>query len=168
MYAFTLFHVVLSLIGIVAGLVVMVGFLQADPMNGWTLTFLVTTVLTSVTGFGFPFERLLPSHKVGIISLVVLAIAIYARYAGHMAGPWRWTYVVCATLALYFNVFVLIVQAFQKIAPLKALAPKQSEPPFLVTQLVVLLLFVVLTIVAVKKFHFESTSRIAGVGAARS
>jgi hypothetical protein len=120
-----------------------------------TVIFLVTTVLTSVTGFGFPFDHLLPSHIVGIISLVVLAVAIPARYVFHLAGAWRWIYVVTAAVALYLNIFVLIVQLFEKVPALKALAPTQKEPPFLVVQLVVMAIFVVLTIVAAKRFHFQ-------------
>jgi hypothetical protein len=153
---FTLVHVIISLIGIVSGLIVLFGLLSAKRLNGLTALFLLTTVLTSVTGFGFPFEHLLPSHKVGIISLVALAIAILARYSFHMAGSWRWIYVVTAMIALYLNVFVLVVQSFEKVPALKAMAPTQSEPPFLVAQLVVLALFIVLTILAVKEFHPES------------
>lgn len=153
---FTAVHVIISLIGIVSGLIVLFGLFSAKRLNGMTALFLLTTVLTSVTGFGFPFDHLLPSHKVGIISLVVLAIAILARYSFHMAGSWRWIYVVTATIALYLNVFVLLVQSFEKAPALKALAPTQSEPPFLIAQLVVLALFIVLTILAVKKFHPEA------------
>jgi len=153
---FTAVHVIISLIGIVSGFIVLSGFLSAKRLNGLTALFLLTTVLTSVTGFGFPFDHLLPSHKVGIISLVVLAIAILARYSFHMAGKWRWIYVVTAMIALYLNVFVLVVQSFEKVPSLKAMAPTQSEPPFLVAQLVVLALFIVLTIFAVKKFHPEA------------
>jgi len=150
---YTLLHVVVSLVGIGSGLVVLYGLLTGRQFNGWTALFLVTTVLTSVSGFGFPFTHLLPSHKLGILSLIVLAIAIPARYRFHMAGAWRWIYVVTAMLALYFNVFVLVVQSFEKAPALKALAPTQSEPTFLVAQLVVLVLFTALTIVGVKKFH---------------
>jgi hypothetical protein len=152
---FTQVHVALSLVGIASGLVVLFGLLTARRLNSWTALFLLTTVLTSVTGFGFPFDHLLPSHKIGIISLVVLAIAILARYVFHLAGSWRWIYVVSAVIALYFNVFVLIFQGFEKAPALKAMAPTQSEPPFLVAQLVVMALFIVLTIFAVKKFHPE-------------
>jgi glucose-6-phosphate-specific signal transduction histidine kinase len=151
--AFTAVHVIISLIGILSGIIVVAGMLSAKGMNGMTALFLLTTVLTSVTGFGFPFTHLLPSHKVGIISLVVLAIAILARYSFHMAGQSRWIYVVTALIALYLNVFVLVVQGFEKVPALHALAPTQSEPPFLVAQLVVLALFIVLTILAVGKFH---------------
>ncbi len=153
---FTAVHVIISLIGIVSGLIVLLGMLSAKRLNGMTALFLLTTVLTSVTGFGFPFTHLLPSHKVAIISLVVLAIAILARYSFHMAGQWRWIYVVTALIALYLNVFVLVVQSFEKAPALRALAPTQSEPPFLVAQLVVLALFIVLTIFAVRKFHPDS------------
>jgi hypothetical protein len=131
----------------------MYGLLTAKRLNGWTALFLLTTVLTSVTGFGFPFDHLLPSHKVGIISLVVLAIAILARYPLRLAGAWRGVYIVTASIALYLNVFVLVVQSFEKVAALRALAPKQNEPPFLVAQVAVLVIFVVLTIMAAKKFR---------------
>ena len=124
-------------------------------LDNLTAVFLTTTVLTSVTGFGFPFDHLLPSHKLGIISLVVLAIAIPARYVFHLAGSWRWIYVVGASMALYLNVFVLIAQLFMKVPALKALAPTQSEPPFLVAQILTLLIFVALTILATKRFHLQ-------------
>jgi glucose-6-phosphate-specific signal transduction histidine kinase len=154
---FTAVHVIISLVGIGSGLVVLLGLLSAKRLNGWTGLFLVTTVLTSVTGFGFPFTHLLPAHQVGIISLVVLAIAILARYSFHMIGMWRWVYVVTAMMGLYLNVFVLVVQSFEKVPALKAMAPTQSESPFLVAQLVVLALFIVLTILAVKKFHPDAS-----------
>jgi len=118
-----------------------------------------------VTGFGFPFDHLLPSHKVGIISLVVLTVAILARHAFHLAGAWRWLYVVSAAVALYLNVFVLVVQAFEKVRALKAMAATQSEPPFLVAQLVVLALFIALTILALKRFRVEPVHAVrAGAG----
>ncbi|HEV8552763.1 MAG TPA: hypothetical protein VGR65_05155 [Casimicrobiaceae bacterium] len=149
---FTLVHVILSLVGIFAGLVVVFGMFSSNKLDGWNALFLATTVLTSVTGFFFPFDKILPSHIVGIISLVVLAIAIVALYVLHMAGPWRWIYVVSAMLALYLNVFVGVVQAFQKLPLLASLAPTQSEPPFLIAQAVVLVIFVVLGVVAVRSF----------------
>ena len=152
---YTLVHVLLSLVGIASGLVVVFGLLTGKRLDGWTALFLATTVATSVTGFGFPFDHLLPSHKVGIISLVVLAVAILARYAFHLIGAWRRIYVISAVAALYLNVFVAVVQAFLKVPALHALAPKQTEPPFLVTQLVVLVLFVVIAIMAAKRFHDE-------------
>jgi hypothetical protein len=149
---FTLVHVILSLLGIVAGLIVLFGLIYGKPLESWTALFLGTTVATSVTGFGFPFDHFLPAHWVGVLSLVVLAVAILARYAVHLVGHWRSIYVVNATIALYLNVFVLVVQAFQKVPALRALAPTQSEPPFLVSQIMVMALFVYLTIVAVRKF----------------
>jgi hypothetical protein len=152
---FTLVHVVLSLIGIFAGLIVMFGLLAAKRLDGSTALFLASTVLTSVTGFLFPFHRFLPSHAVGILSLLVLAIAILARYTFHLAGAWRRTYVVTAMVALYLNVFVLVVQGFLKVPALKAMAPTQSEPPFKIAQLVVLALFIALTILASIKFRNE-------------
>jgi hypothetical protein len=145
----------LSLIGILSGFIVVFGMLTAKRLNGWTALFLATTVLTSVTGFLFPFHGFLPSHVLGILSLLVLPVAIYARYSRQLAGGWRRTYVITAMIALYLNVFVLIAQLFMKVPALKAMAPTQSEPPFKLTQLVVLVVFVVLTIAAAKKFRGE-------------
>ena len=150
---FTAAHVLLSLVGIASGLVAMWGLFRGKLLEGITAIFLVTTVLTSITGFGFPFDHLLPAHKVGIISLVVLAVAIPARYMFHLAGVWRSVYIVGSAIALYLNVFVLVVQAFEKVPLLKALAPTQKESPFLVVQLAVLLMFIAATAFAVKKFH---------------
>jgi len=150
---FTLVHVIISLIGIGSGLIVVFGMLNGKLLHGWNGLFLLTTVLTSVTGFGFPFDHLLPSHKVAIISLVVLAIAIVARYAKNLEGGWRRTYAICAVIALYFNVFVLVVQTFLKVPAAHALAPTQKEPPFLVAQLVVMAIFIGLGVGAAKKFR---------------
>ncbi|MCU1244101.1 MAG: hypothetical protein JWN02_11 [Acidobacteria bacterium] len=150
---FTVVHTIISLVAIVAGFVVMAGLLSGKRMNGWTAFFLISTVATSVTGFFFPFHGLLPPHKVGIISLVVLALAVVARYPMHLAGRWRRTYVISAVVALYLNFFVLIVQSFQKIPALKALAPKQTEPPFVVAQIIALLLFIAVGIMASGKFR---------------
>jgi len=152
---FTLLHVLLSLVGIGSGLVVVLELLTGKRLDGWTALFLATTVATSVTGFLFPFHQLLPSHKVGILSLVVLAFVILARYALHLAGAWRRIYVIGAVIALYLNVFVGVVQAFLKVPALKALAPTQKEPPFLAAELVVLLVFAGLTAFAVKRFHVQ-------------
>lgn len=149
---FTFLHVIISLIGIGSGLVVLYGLLVGKRLDGVTAIFLLSTVLTSVTGFFFPFEHLLPSHIVGIISLVLLALAILARYSFHLDGVWRSTYVVSAVLALYLNCFVLVAQAFLKAPALHALAPNGKESPFLVTQLILLALFVVLAILAAKRF----------------
>jgi hypothetical protein len=153
MATYTLIHVLISLVGIFTGFVVLWGFLTGNRLNNWTAVFLATTVATSATGFGFPFERLLPSHKVGIISLVVLAVALFALYGRRMAGPWRKVFVVCAMLAQYLNVFVAIVQAFRNVPALKTLAPTQTETPFKVAQLVVLILFIGVTIAAARRFR---------------
>jgi hypothetical protein len=150
---YTFLHVLISLVGIGSGLIVMYGFLNAKRLDGMNALFLITTVLTSVTGFGFPFDHLLPSHKIGIISLVALAVAIPARYVFRMAGSWRWIYVVGSAIALYLNVFILVVQCFLKVPALNALAPTQKEPPFLVAQLIVMVIFIGLTYLAVKRFH---------------
>jgi hypothetical protein len=150
---FTAAHVVLSLFGIFSGFIVLFGMMGAKKLDGWTALFLATTALTSVTGFFFPSASFGAPHAVGIISLVVLAVAIYALYVGHLAGHWRWIYVVTAVVALYLNVFVAVVQAFQKLPFLNPLAPTQSEPPFLIAQLVVMAIFVVLGILTVRRYH---------------
>lgn len=152
---FTLAHVVLSLVGILSGLLVLVGMLVAKPRPGWTLLFLATTIATSVSGFLFPFDSFGPAHIVGVLSLVVLAVALLARYVNRLAGASRWIYVMAALLALYLDIFVGIVQAFEKVTFLQTLAPTQSEPPFLYTQLAVLAIFVVLGIVAAIRFRPE-------------
>lgn len=156
---FTLIHVILSVVGIIAGAVVAGGLVAGRRLDGWTGVFLTTTVLTNVTSFGFPFVKFLPSHGVGIVSLVVLPIVIVARYWKHLAGGWRTVFVVGSVLALYFNVFVLVVQLFHRIPALIVLAPTQSEPPFLVTQLLVLVLFVWLGRAALKGFSADAAAR---------
>jgi hypothetical protein len=156
---FTAVHVVLSLIGIVSGFVVMFGFLTGIRPRVGTIVFLVSTILTSITGFGFPAARVLPSHVVGAISLVVLAVTIVALYALHVRAVWRGIYVVSAALALYLNVFVGVVQAFQKVPALHALAPRQTEPPFVIAQLLVLAVFILLTVVAVRRVRGETLAR---------
>jgi len=155
---FTAVHVLISLVGIVSGFIALVGLVRSSVLRGWTALFLVTTILTSVTGFLFPFTKLLPSHIVGIISLVLLAVAVFALYGQHLRGIWRPAYVVTALLSLYLNVFVLIVQLFLKVAALKALAPTQSEPPFLAAQGVTLLFFVVIIIVSAIRFRPAAVS----------
>lgn len=152
-HAFTVVHVVISLLGILSGAVVLAGMLLSWRLAGWTVLFLAMTVLTSVTGFFFARDRILPSHIVGGLSLVVLLIVVLALYAYRLAGAWRWIYVAGAMLALYLNVFVAVVQAFLKVAFLRTLAPTQSEPPFLIAQIAVILVFVVLGRVAVRSFH---------------
>ena len=149
-------HMLLSLVGIASGVVVVRGLFSSQRLDGWTALFFVTTVLTSVTGFLFPYHKFLPSHGVGIVSLVVLAIAIFARYVRQLAGGWRRGYAVTAVIALYLNVFVLIAQLFMKVPALKAMAPTGSEPPFLVAQVVCMALFVVLGIGAAIKFRSEA------------
>ncbi len=158
MTPFTIIHVLLSLVGILTGLVVVAGLLSAKRFDSWTIVFLASTLATSLTGFGFPFERLLPSHIVGAISLVVLAAAIYSRYVRLMEGRWRSIYVVTAVVALYLNVFVLVVQLFLKVPALNALAPTQSEPPFAIAQTIVLLIFAALGVAAVKRFRMSAGS----------
>jgi hypothetical protein len=155
LHIYTIIHTLISLVGIFTGLIVLFGMLAGNRLDGWTKWFLITTVATSVTGFGFPLHHFGAPHVVGIISLIVLAGTIYARYGRQLAGSWRWIYVVTAMIALYLNIFVGVVQAFQKIPALNAMAPAQTEPPFKLTQLVVLGLFIVLTIVAAIRFRPE-------------
>jgi hypothetical protein len=150
---FVQIHVVLSLIGIATGLVVLYGLVTGKLLGGWTALFLVTTILTGVTGFPLPPFGLDPARIVGIILLVLLAVAIIALYAFRLAGAWRWVYAIAAVVALYLNCFVGVVQAFQKLAFLRALAPTQSEPPFVIAQVAVLAALVVLGVLAVLRFH---------------
>ena len=158
LHIYTIIHVLISLVGIFTGLIVLFGMLAGKRLDGWTRWFLITTVLTSVTGFFFPFHGFTPAIGVGVISLLVLAIAIYARYPRHLAGAWRWIYVVTAVIALYFNVFVGIVQAFEKIPALKIIAPTQTEPPFKLAQLIVLAFFIVFAIAAATRFRNEAAA----------
>jgi hypothetical protein len=155
MNAFTLFHVVLSLVGIGAGLVAAFGLILGKLLPGWTATFLSTTLLTSLTGFLFPVHHFMPSHAVGILSLIVLAPAIYALYVRRLAGAWRSIYVINAVIALYLNFCVLIAQLFGKVPALKALAPTQTEAPFKIAQLTALVAFLLLDILATRGFRNE-------------
>src|SRR6202167_919645 len=152
---FTLVHVIISLVGIVSGLIVMFGLLGSDRKPGWTALFLLTTILTSATGFLFPFTNLLPSHMIGILSLVLLAIACIALYGMKLSGAWRWIYAVTALLSLYLNVFVLVIQSFLKIPALTALAPGNppTGPVFAVVQGIVLVFFVLVIVGAVRRFR---------------
>ena len=152
---FTMVHVIISLIAIVSGIIVMFGLLGSSRMPGLTATFLLFTILTSATGFLFPFEKLLPSHMIGILSLVLLAIACVALYGMRLSGAWRRIFVVTAMISLYLNVFVLVIQSFLKVGPLHALAPSvpPSEPPFLVIQGIVLAFFVIVIIGAARRFR---------------
>jgi hypothetical protein len=151
--AFTLFHVILSLVGIAAGLVAVLGLAGDKLYRGFTAVFIVATVLTSVTGFLFPFKGMTPGIVLGILSLIVLLLAVVALYGKNMAGSWRGTYVISASLALWFNVFVLFAQLFGKVPALKAIAPTQASPVFGLTQLAVLVVFIVVTIRAFKRFR---------------
>jgi hypothetical protein len=158
---YTLIHVIISLIGIGSGLIVLFGMFSSKRLDGMTALFLATTALTSLTGFGFPFEHVTPGIILGILSLLVLALAIPARYSFRMAGKWRMIYVVTAVIALYFNCFVLIAQSFLKIPALHALAPKGNEPPFAIAEGILLVLFIVAGVLAVKKFHPTDASSLA-------
>jgi hypothetical protein len=155
---FIVFHVAISLIAILTGFVVVAGMLAANPLESWNRVFLLTTAATSATGFLFPVHHFMPSHALGIVSLLVLPIAIFARYRHGLAGYWRPTYVIAATLSLYLNVFVLVVQAFMKIPALQSMAPTQSEPPFKWTQLAVLGLFLAITVLELIRFHARQPS----------
>ena len=153
MDTYTFIHVLISLLAILTGFVVMLGLLTSRRFSGWTALFLLLTIATCLTGFGFPFTKLLPSHIVGIITLVFSAIATLALYLRRLAGSWRWIYAAAAAIALYLNVFVLIVQAFQKVPALSALAPTGTEQPFKLTQIVVLAVFSLLTLIGMWRFR---------------
>src|SRR5213079_1297147 len=153
---YTIIHTLISLVAIVTGIVVVFGMLAGNRLDGWTKWFLITAVATTITGFFFPFHGFTPAIGLGIISLPFLALTIFARYPKRPAGPWRWIYVIGAVICLYFNLFVLVVQSFEKIPALHAMAPTQTESPFKLTQLIVLLLSIVLAIVAVVRFRPES------------
>jgi hypothetical protein len=155
---YTLLHVAISLIGIASGLIVLYGMLTANRMDRLTAVFLATTALTSLTGFAFPNEHITPGIVIGILSLIVLAVAILARYTLHMRGAWRSIYVITAAIALYFNCFVFVVQSFEKVPVLHALAPTQKEPPFGIAQLILLVVFIALTIMAVKRFRVQTAT----------
>jgi hypothetical protein len=150
---FTLLHVVISLVAIGSGLIVVFGFLTAKRLDRWTALFLITTALTSLTGFAFPNEHITPGIIVGILSMIVLTVAVLARYRSQLRGAARPVYVITAALALYFNVFVLVVQSFEKVPALNALAPTQKEAPFKIAQAFVLILFVGATVLALKRFR---------------
>jgi|SRR6266853_674011 len=163
MTVLTLIHVVISLIGIASGFVVLFGLLTGKTLDGWTGLFLTSAVATSVTGFLLPFHRFMPSHVIGILSLLGLAVAVVARYPSNLVGAWRWIYVLSALSAFYLNFFVLVAQAFAKVPALKVMAPTQSEPPFLISEFIVMALFIVLSIAAIKRFRVESSGAIHAV-----
>jgi hypothetical protein len=152
---YTIIHTLISLVAIFTGLVVLFGLLGGKRLDGWTKWFLITALATTITGFFFPFHGFTPAIGLGIISLPFLALTIFARYPKHLTGPWRWIYVIGAVICLYFNLFVAVVQAFEKIPALHAMAPTQTEPPFKLTQLIVLLVSALLAIVAAIRFHPE-------------
>jgi hypothetical protein len=152
MPSFTVLHVAISLAAIASGFIVLFGMIANMRLERWTAFFLATTVLTSVTGFGFPIKGMTPGIAFGIISLAVLAAVIYARYSRHLAGIWRHVYLIGAVFAFYLNFVVLIVQSFQKVPALHALAPNQNEPPFLAVQVVSMVAFIVLGTLATKRF----------------
>jgi len=165
--AFTVFHVLLSLVGILAGFVVAAALPASKVPRGWTAVFLWSTLATSVTGFLFPHRGFTPAIGFGIVSLVVLAPVFYALYGQKLAGHWRWIYVIGAVLAFYLNFFVLIVQSFLKVPALKALAPTQTEPPFAIAQGLAFVVFLVIGIIATVKFHPPPASSAATLGTAR-
>src|SRR5438552_974795 len=152
---YTIIHTLISLIAIVTGLVVLFGMIADKRLDSWTKWFLTTAVLTTVTGFFFPFHGFTPAIGLGIISLPFLALTIFARYSKHLAGAWRWIYAIGAVICLYFNLFVLVVQLFEKVPALHAMAPTQTESPFKLAQLVVLLVSILLAIVAAIRFRTE-------------
>jgi hypothetical protein len=156
---FTFLHVLVSLVGIASGLVVILGLIAGKRLPRWTALFLATTALTSLSGFLFPFNGVTPGIVLGVLSLILLLVAVIALYRGRLAGAWRGTYVINATLALYFNFFVLIAQLFAKVPALKAIAPTQSAPAFGITQLIVMAIFVSLTVLAFKRFRGEPQER---------
>jgi hypothetical protein len=159
MSTFTLIHLFISIAALGAGFVVLAGLLAGKRPDGvWTPLFLATTVVTSATGFGFASDRLLPSHVIGAISLVVLAVALYALYGRRLAGAWRGVYVVTAITALYLNVFVFIVQSFLRIPALRAIAPTQTEQPFTLTQALVLATFAIMMKTAVRAARARPSS----------
>jgi len=155
LHIYTVIHTLISLIAIFTGIVVVFGMLAGKRLSGWTKWFLITAVATTVTGFFFPFHGFTPAIGLGIISLPFLALTIYARYPKQLVGAWHWIYAIGAVICLYFNLFVLVVQGFEKIPSLHAMAPTQSEPPFKFTQLIVLLVSALLAIVAAIRFHPE-------------
>ena len=156
LHIYTVIHTLISLIAIFTGLIVVFGMIGGKRLDGWTKWFLITAVLTTATGFFFPFHGFTPAIGLGIISLPFLALTIFARCSKQLAGAWRWIYVIGAVICLYFNLFVLVVQSFEKVPALHAIAPTQTESPFKLTQLAVLIVSILLGIVAVVRFRPES------------
>ena len=160
LHIYTIIHTLISLIAIFTGLIVVFGMIGGNRLDGWTKWFLITAVLTTATGFFFPFHGFTPAIGLGIISLPFLALTIFARYPKHLAAAWRWIYVIGAVICLYFNLFVLVVQSFEKVPALHAIAPTQTESPFKLTQLAVLIVSILLGIVAVARFRPESARAV--------
>jgi hypothetical protein len=151
--AFTLLHVIITLVAIGSGLIVVGGMFASHRLPGTTALFLFTTGLTSVTGFLFPIRGFTPALGIGILACVILAVALFALYKEHLVGAWRWIYVITAIVSLYLNVFVLVAQSFMKVAALNALAPTQSEPPFAITQAAILVIFILIGLIAAANFR---------------
>ena len=158
--AFTLLHVILTLVAIGSGLIVVGGMFASHKLPGTTAIFLLTTALTSVTGFLFPIHGFTPALGVGILACLILLVALFALYKEHLAGAWRWVYVIAAIASLYLNVFVLVAQSFMKVLALNVLAPTQSEPPFAITQAAVLAIFILIALIAVVKFRPVTKVRV--------
>ena len=158
--AFTLLHVVITLVAIGSGLIVVGGMFASHRLPSTTALFLFTTALTSVTGFLFPIHGFTPALSVGILACAILAVALFALYKKNLGGAWRWVYVITAIVSLYLNVFVLVAQSFMKVSALNALAPTQSEPPFAITQAVVLATFILIGLISVVKFRPVTTVRM--------
>jgi len=157
---YTIIHTVISLIAIFTGIAVLFGMLAGKRLDGWTKWFLITAVATTITGFFFPFHGFTPAIGLGIISLPFLALTIFARYSKHLTGAWRWIYVIGALICLYFNLFVLVVQLFEKVPALHTMAPTQTESPFKLTQVCVLVVSAVLAIIVVIRFHPEPSHTV--------
>jgi len=160
MTPFTFFHVVISLVAILSGLAILFGMMSGKRLDGWTALFLLIAVATDITGFMFPYHGFTPGIGVGIVSMVVLAIALFARYSRRMAGGWRRIYAITAVIAVYFNIFVLVAQFFEHVPSMHVLAPTGSEPPFLIAQVIVMVIFIALGIAAVKGFREGTTQSI--------
>jgi hypothetical protein len=158
--AFTLLHVIITLVAIGSGLIVVGGMFASHKLPGTTALFLFTTALTSVTGFLFPIHGFTPALGVGIVACMILAVALFALYKERLAGAWRWIYAITAIVSLYLNVFVLVAQSFMKVSALKALAPTQSEPPFAITQAATLVIFILIGLIAVVKFRPVAAVRV--------
>src|SRR5262249_33393758 len=151
--AFTILHVIITLVAIGSGLIVVGGLFASNKLPVTTAIFLITTALTSLTGFLFPIHGFTPALGIGIVACVTLAVALFSLYKENLVGSWRWIYVITAVMSLYLNAFVLVVQSFVKVSALNALAPMQTEPPFTVTQVAVLAIFILITLIAVIKFR---------------